>query len=169
MAGSAVDRRLDGRVAEGFVVAVGDLGPGSSAHQDLRVEHEDVPTDRSGHEVEVHVEELLCRDVGAHLGQHLEPQPEPVGVERLLRAGGIRAPEVVVEDSRELLGRRERHDLAAVLDAAVADEAGQDPRVEALDHLGEVGRVEETRKKAAGRPRHERARGHVNDPPEAGR
>ena len=46
----------------------------------------------------------------AGLHEHFEPHAETIGVELLVHAGSDRAPQVEVEDTRQLIGRRQRHE-----------------------------------------------------------
>jgi hypothetical protein len=76
----------------------------------------------------VHLRDAVGGDLRAGVDEHLEPLAETRRVELLVRAGAIGLPQVEVEDGRQLCGRRERQQLAAVLQPEVRDRQLQDFR-----------------------------------------
>ena len=108
-----------------------------------------MPAHRGGDEIEVHLGDLLRRGRDARLGQYLQPQAEAIRVELILLARPVVPPQVVVEDAHQLFGGGEADDLAAVFEAAVANELMQDPGIQALNDLGEVWRLQKASQKMA--------------------
>lgn len=78
------------------------------------------PRDR---QIDIHFGEFLRRDSGARLHHHFKPEAEAVGDELLVQAWSGRKPQVEIEESCQLAGCRERHELAAILESAVLNDA----------------------------------------------
>jgi hypothetical protein len=83
------------------------------------------PRDR---QIDVHVGKFLRRDSCARFHHYFEPEAEAIAVELLVQAWLGRAPQVEIEDGRQLAGCRQRHELAAILEST----ALYDP----VKHLG---------------------------------
>ncbi len=101
-------------------------------------------------QVDVDAGEFLRRDGGARFHHHFEPETEAIGVELLVQAWLGRAPQVEVEDRRQLAGCRQRHELAAILESAVLDDAVQHLRWQSRDDVREVRRVQNPIEQRAG-------------------
>jgi hypothetical protein len=80
---------------------------------------------------------------GAGLHQHFEPQPETIGVELLVAARLRGAPQVQIEHTGQLLGCRQRHELAALLQAAVLDDPLEDFGRQSGNNVSEVWGIQE--------------------------
>src|SRR5262249_5822207 len=76
--------------------------------------------------------------------QHFEPEAEPTGIEpvRVARSAAG-APQIDVEDARQLLRCGQRYDFAAVLEPNHTDQPVQDLRIELTYDLRKVGCFEE--------------------------
>ncbi len=150
-------------------IEVGAQVQGSLAEdQGVLAENEKVPTESRGHEVEIHLDDLLCGGGDVRFDQDLEPKAKAIRVEEVLVAALVAAPQVVVEDAHQLFAGGEGDDLAAVFETAMSNELVEDSRFETRDHLGELGRVEDPRKKMTIPSCFERALGHLERPPGAG-
>ena len=99
--------------------------------------------ERGHHQIGVHVRECLRRDGGARFHQHFEPHAEAIGVELLVQAWLASAPQVEIEDTRQLVGRRQRHELAAILESTALNEPVQHLGLQSRDDLREVRRVQD--------------------------
>jgi hypothetical protein len=120
-----------------------DVALAHSVAQRIVVEHQDHAVNRARHEVLRELREATRRDVRTGFEQHLKPRREARRVERLALAGSIVAKEIFIKRVDELLGGRERDELARVLDADVTNEARERSRGQALDRLHEIRRVDE--------------------------
>src|SRR5205814_8240035 len=72
-----------------------------------------------------------------------EPDAETIGVERLVQARLVGAPQIKVEHLHQLPGRGQRDDLAAVLEAAALNEPVKDFGRQSSDDVREVRCVED--------------------------
>ena len=106
------------------------------------VEDEHVLRERSDHQIDVHVREFLRRDVGARFHQHFEPHAETIGVELLVQAWLASAPQVEIEDTRQLVGCRQRHELAAILESTALNDPVKHLGWQSRDDVREVRRVQ---------------------------
>ena len=93
-------------------------------------------------QVEIHAGKCVRRDSRARFHQHFEPETEAIGVEQIVQTRLGRAPQIEIEDRRQLTGCRQRHELAAILESAVLYDAVQQFRGQARDDVREVRRVE---------------------------
>src|SRR5215510_1874217 len=94
------------------------------------------------HEIGIHLCELLRRHAGAEICQHFEPDAEAIGVELLVHTWLRGAPQIEIKDARELLGGRQHHELAAILESAALNDAVKQLRLQSRDNVLEVWRVE---------------------------
>lgn len=81
------------------------------------IEHKRVLCEPGNHEIDVHPRELLRRYGGTRFHQHFEPHAETIGVELLVQAWLGGAPQVEIKDTRQLVGCRQRHEIAAILES----------------------------------------------------
>jgi len=95
------------------------------------------------HDSGVHLCDFPRSDIGARLGQHLEPHAETIGVELLVPARPGRTPEVQIEDALQLFGRSQGDELAAVFESASLDHTMDQLRLESRDDAGEVRRAQD--------------------------
>jgi hypothetical protein len=93
------------------------------------------------YEVGVHLRELL-REARARIHQHFKPHTEAIGVELLVAPRLLGAPQVEIEDARQLFGGRQCHELAAILEAATLNHPMQDLGWKLRDDVREVWCVE---------------------------
>ena len=93
---------------------------------------------RGDHQVDVHAHELLRGDRGARLHQHFEPLPEAIRIELFVEARSGRPPQVEIEYGLQLIGRRQRDEIAAVLQSAGLDDPVQHLGLQAGNDLLEV-------------------------------
>jgi hypothetical protein len=128
--------RLDDR---GDLLAVG----GDVAGERRDVVHPYVLRETGRDEIGVEPGDGPRRHVEALLHQHLDPHAEPIGVELLVEAGGRAPPQVEIEDARDLRRRRQRDELAAVLEPAALDHAVQQLGRQPWHDLGELRRVQD--------------------------
>ena len=108
------------------------------------VEDEHVLRERRDHQVGVDLRELPRRRRGAGFHQHLEPDAEPAGVEPLIQAWFAGAPEVQIEHPRQLARRRQRHQLAAILESTVLDDAVEHFGLQSRHDVRELRRVQDS-------------------------
>ena len=80
--------------------------------------------------------------VGAGFHQHFEPDAETIGVELLVQAWLAGAPQVEIEDARQLAGRRQRHELAAILESTALNDPVKHLGWQSRDDVREVRRVQ---------------------------
>ena len=106
------------------------------------VEHTRVLCEPGNHEIDVHLRELLRRYGGARFHQHFEPHAETIGVELLVQAWLGGAPQVEIKDTRQLVGCRQRHELAAILESTALNDSVKQLRLQSRDDLREVWRVQ---------------------------
>src|SRR5262249_7646453 len=106
------------------------------------IEDADVLCQRGDNQIDVEADEFLYRDRRAEFHQHFEPQAEAPGVQLFVEAGPVAAPQVAIEDHRQLRGRRQRHELAAILESAALNDPMQDFGLQPRDDLREVRRVQ---------------------------
>src|SRR5262249_56661031 len=90
----------------------------------------------------IHLCELLRRAAVAEFGQHLKPYAEAIGVELLVHARLGGAPQVEIKDTSELLGRRQHHELAAILESAALNDAVKQVGLQSRDNVLDVWCVE---------------------------
>ena len=95
------------------------------------------------HDSGVHFCEFPCCDIGAGLRQYLEPHAEPIRVELLVPSRPGRTPEIQVEDTLQLFGRRQGDELAAVFEPESLDHTMDQLRLELRDDAGEVRRAQD--------------------------
>ena len=107
------------------------------------IEHEDVLGEAAGNEIDLEAGELLGGDLRPRVQEHLEPDAETIRVEPFVRAWRARAPEIEIEDARQLRGRRERDDLRARLEPAGLDHAIEDFGLQARDDRRQVRGVQQ--------------------------
>ena len=74
----------------------------------------------------VHVRETRGGDRRVDTDERLEPFAEARSIETFFCAGTVGLPEIEIEDGRELLGRRQRQQRAALLKSTVRDDGVQD-------------------------------------------
>ncbi len=146
--GAARDEPAAGDVAAEAAVALDhgwDLGTvsGDVGVERGDVEHPHVLRQAGGDEVDVEPGEDPRRHLGPLLDQHLEPHAEAVGIELLVAAGVRLPPQIEVENLRDLAGRGQRQQRAAVLQAAAFDDAVQRHGRQPRHDLGDPRRVEE--------------------------
>ena len=98
--------------------------------------------ERSDHQIDVHRREFLRRDTGARFHQHFEPHAETIGVEVLIEAWLSSTPQVEIEDTRQLVGCRQRHEFAAILESAALNDPVKQFDWQLRDHVGEMRRVQ---------------------------
>ena len=122
---------------------------GDVAVQGGDVEDADVLRETGRDEIGVEPGDGPRRHVGALLHQHLDPHAEPIGVELLVEAGVRAPPQVEIEDARDLRRRRQRDELAAVLEPAALDDAVQQLGRQPRHDLGELRRVQDAIEQAA--------------------
>jgi hypothetical protein len=111
--------------------------------------------DCGDHQIDVHVRESLRREGGAGFHQYFEPHAETIGVELLVCAWLANAPQVEVEDTRQLAGCRQRHELAAILESTALDDAVKHLGWQSRDDVHETWRVQnaiEQRTRVSNRP-----------------
>jgi len=106
------------------------------------IEDAHVLRERTDDEVDVQACEFFRRDCCARLHQHFEPETESPGVQLFVETRTVAAPQVAIEDGRQLRGRRQRHDLAAVFESATLDDPMKEFRLEPRDRLRKVRRVQ---------------------------
>ena len=106
------------------------------------VEDAHVLREPGDHQIDVHLRELLRRDGGAGFHQHFEPHAETIGVELLVQARLAGAPQVEIEDARQLVGCRQRHELAAILESAALNDPVKQLGLQSRDDVREVRRVQ---------------------------
>ena len=106
---------------------------------------------------------------GVH--QHIQPFAEAIGIELFVasRASRLRmAPQIEVEEGRELRGRGRGDEVAARLEAAVLNELMQRLRCEVRDDPRQAWRVQETREPTVHRApvarRHSAVRDYCHGP-----
>ena len=104
------------------------------------IEDEHVLRERRGRQTDVYAGECLRCDSGAGLHHHFEPQTEAIGVELLVQAWLGRAPQVEIEDRRQLAGCRQRNELPAILESAVLNDAVKNLWWQSRDDVREVRR-----------------------------
>ena len=122
---------------------------GDVAGERRDVEHPHVLREAGRDEIGVEPGDGPRRHVGALLHQHLDPHAEPIGVELLVEAGGRAPPQVEIEDARDLRRRRQRDDLAAVLEPAALDDAVQQLGRQPRHDLGELRCLQDAIEQAA--------------------
>src|SRR5262245_5544538 len=103
---------------------------------------ESVLREPGDYEVDVHPRELLRRGGGAGFHQHFEPHAETIGVELLVPAGLGSAPQVEIKNARQLLRRRQRHELAAILKPTGLNNSVKQIRPQSGDDMLESWRVQ---------------------------
>src|SRR4029453_9531385 len=94
------------------------------------------------HKIGVHLYDLLRRHTGAEFCQHFEPYAEAIGVELLVHAWLGGTPQVEIKDARELVGRRQHHELAAILESAALNDAVKQVGLQSGDNVLEARCVE---------------------------
>jgi hypothetical protein len=98
------------------------------------------------HEIDIHPRELLRRNSGTGFHQHFEPHAEASGVELLVQvacARSGRAPHVEIEDTAQLLGCRQRDELAAVLEPTALDDPVKQLGLQSRDDVREMRGVQD--------------------------
>ena len=106
------------------------------------VEDERVLREAGDYEIDVHLRHLLRCHGRTRLQEHFQPHAEATGVEPLVGARHGRSPQVEIEDARQLLGCRQRHELRAVLEPDALNDAMQQLGLKARNRLCEVWRVQ---------------------------
>jgi hypothetical protein len=96
------------------------------------------------HEGGVYPREFLRSRGGVVFDQHFEPNAETVGVELLVTARPGGAPQVEIKYTRQLLGRRQRHDLAAILKPTGLNDSVKQIGMQSGDDMLETWRVQNT-------------------------
>ena len=81
--------------------------------------------DRERHEILRQLAQPLHEDILARFQHHAQPQREPLRPKRLVAAGPIGAPQIVVEHALELRRGRERDQLARVFEPDPIDELAE--------------------------------------------
>ena len=87
---------------------------------------------------DVHARELLRGDRRARLHQHFEPHGEAIRIELFVAPGPGRPPQVEIEYGLQLFGRRQRDEIAAVLESAGLDDPVQHLGFQARNDLFQV-------------------------------
>ena len=106
------------------------------------IENAHVLRQAGDHEIDVEFRDLLCGGIRARVDKHLEPDAKTVRVESFVPTRPVGPPQIAIEDAAQLVGRGQRDEIAAVLEAACLDHAMEQFRREARHHLGEPRRVE---------------------------
>jgi hypothetical protein len=106
------------------------------------VEHADMLRERSDHQIDLDRRNFLRGDRGAGFHQHFEPHAETIGVEALVQAGFASAPQVEVEDTRQLVRCGQRHELAAILESTAPDDAVEHFGLQPRNHVRDVRNVQ---------------------------
>ena len=84
---------------------------------------------------------LRCdRRTGFH--QHFEPDAETMRVQPLVAARPVTAPQVEIEDTHQLVGRRQRHQLTAILEATALNDPVKHLGLKSRDDMRDVRRVQ---------------------------
>src|SRR5262249_32678802 len=94
------------------------------------------------HKIGVHFCDLLRRHTFAGFCQHFEPYAEPIGIELLVHAWLGGTPQIEIKDARELLGRRQHQQLAAILESAALNDSVKQLGLQSRDNVLEVRRSE---------------------------
>src|SRR5262249_57928344 len=102
-----------------------------------RVEHTQVTGEAGDHQVLVEGGDGACCHGLSGVHQHFEPLAEAIDIEPFVASRLRGAPQIEVEQGRELRGRRRRDELAARIEAAVLNELMQRLRREVRYHLRE--------------------------------
>ena len=91
----------------------------------------------------IHLRDDSSGSRDARLHEHLEPHAEAIGVELLVHAWLIGAPQVEVEYAGQLSRCRQGHELAAVFESAGLNDAVQHFWLQMRDDAGELWHVED--------------------------
>ena len=129
------------------------LGLDRGQHQLVEIDHQELGVQRQRQELLVEVGELVGGEGLARLQHHLEPEAEARRIEALVGARRGAAPEILVEHLAELLGCRQRDDLAGVLEPDLIDELQERARWQRLHRAHEVRLVEDAREQRSRRHR----------------
>jgi hypothetical protein len=108
-----------------------------------RVEDAHVLGEAGNDQIGFHLGELASRHRCTSLDEHFEPHAKPIGIELFVHARMTWTPEVDVEDPSQLVGCRQRHDLAAIFESAPLDDPVKHLRLEPGDDLCEVWDVQD--------------------------
>src|SRR5262245_13623456 len=99
------------------------------------VEDSRVLCESGDHQIGIHLCELLCRHTRAQFCEDFEPHAEAISVELLIHAWLGGAPQVKIKDTRELVGRRQHDELAAILESAALNDAVKQLRLQLRDNV----------------------------------
>ena len=110
-----------------------------------RVEDAHVPREPGNHEVFVQVRDDPRRDFHAGVHQQFEPVTEAIRVELLVSPWLSVAPQVEVEDRRQLLGCRRGDELSTGVESTASNQLMQRLRREMRHQPRELRRIEQAR------------------------
>ena len=107
-------------------------------------EDADVLRETGGNEIDVDGGKRRRRSRDVRFHHHLEPQAEAPCIELLVTAGRNRPPQIEIEDTRELAWCGQCHQLAAVLESAVLNDAMKKLGLQLGNSVREVWRTDNT-------------------------
>ena len=123
---------------------------GGHGWRDCRgIEDARVVGERSRHQIDVHARHDLGSGAGTGFHQRFDPHAESIGVELFVEARLIRPPHVEIEDARQLLRRRQREELAAILEAAALNHAVKHLRGQSRHDERDIRRAQHALEQAA--------------------
>ncbi len=107
------------------------------------IRHHDVPCEAGHDEIEVEPRQFVRGDFGSGVQQNGQPEAEPIRIEPFVRARRACAPEIQIEDARELRRRGERDEFGAVLQPVRLYDAVQHLRLESRHDRRKIGRIQQ--------------------------
>ena len=96
----------------------------------------------SGHEAHIQARDRSRCNGRIHIDEHLEPYAEAIGIERLVQARTVGAPQIEIKYAFELVGCGQRDEFAALLESTRLNNLVKQSGLQLRDDLREMRRIQ---------------------------